>query len=173
MITTARVLAGVDAKELSDEECLGMVDDIEVARRSLDATSAGVLAEVDRRGLCDIRYGTATGVWFERRHGRSRTAVNREIRAGRRLRADLGGLFAAVAAGEITFERAAFIAAWVNDRNADAFSAAQQALLAIVGRGAGMVTVHRVGRRSRPLRRCRRRSRPHRGGEGVDATQRR
>ncbi|MCZ7629785.1 MAG: hypothetical protein M5U19_12370 [Microthrixaceae bacterium] len=80
MITTARALAGVDAKALSDEECLAMVDDIEAARRSLDAASAGVLAEVDRRGLCDIRYGTATGVWFERRHGRSRTAVNREIR---------------------------------------------------------------------------------------------
>ncbi|MCZ7629956.1 MAG: hypothetical protein M5U19_13315 [Microthrixaceae bacterium] len=71
----------------------------------------GVLAEVDRRGLCDIRYGTATGVWFERRHGRSRTAVNREIRAGRRLRADLDELFEAAGRGEITFERAAFIAA--------------------------------------------------------------
>ncbi|MCZ7629380.1 MAG: 13E12 repeat family protein [Microthrixaceae bacterium] len=131
MITTARVLAGVDAKELSDEECLGMVDDIEAARRSLDAASAGVLAEVDRRGLCDIRYGTATGVWFERRHGRSHTAVNREIRAGRRLRADLDDVFTALARGEITFERAAFIAARVNDRNADAFGAAQHALLAL------------------------------------------
>ncbi|MCZ7628386.1 MAG: hypothetical protein M5U19_04700 [Microthrixaceae bacterium] len=127
MITTARVLAGVDAKALSDEECLVMVDDIEAARRSLDAASAGVLAEVDRRGLCDIRYGTAYRCVVRASSRTFSTAVNREIRAGRRLRADLDELFEAAGRGEITFERAAFIAARVNDRNAGRVSVPQHA----------------------------------------------
>ncbi|MCZ7629784.1 MAG: hypothetical protein M5U19_12365 [Microthrixaceae bacterium] len=40
-------------------------------------------------------------------------------------------MFEAAGRGEITFERAAFIAARVNDRNADAFGAAQHALLTL------------------------------------------
>lgn len=83
MITTARALAATDVKGLSDDECLGVLDDVELARRSLDAFAAGLSAEVDFRALCDVRYGSTTGSWFERRHGRSRVSVGREVRIGR------------------------------------------------------------------------------------------
>ena len=129
MVRAARVLAGRSVKGLSNDECLGVFDDIELARRSLDAFSAGVAAEIDGRGLCDLRYGSATVAWFERRHGRSRAAVAREIKTGKKLRAELDVINAAVLRGEICFERAAFIAGKVNARNAAALVGAQDAML--------------------------------------------
>ncbi len=131
LLAAARALAGVAVKGLSDDECLGVADDVELARRSLDAFNAAVLAEIDARGLCDLRYGTATATWFERRHGRGRVSVAREIRAGKKLRSDLGVLHAAAMRGEITFERVAFIASKSNARNLDSLAAAQDALLAL------------------------------------------
>jgi len=128
-VLAARLLATTEVKGLSDDECLGVFDDIELVRRSLDAFSAGVAAEIDGRALCDIRYGTGTGPWFERRHGRSRSSVSREVKIAKRLRLDLDVLHAAALRGEICFERVAFIVGKVNDRNADAFNGAQQALL--------------------------------------------
>ena len=130
-VLAARLLATTEVKGLSDDECLGVFDDIELIRRSLDAFSAGVAAEIDSRGLCDLRYGSATVAWFERRHGRSRAAVAREVKTGRKLRSELDVIEAAVLRGEICFERAAFIAGKVNPRNAAAFAAAQDALLAL------------------------------------------
>jgi len=129
VVLAARVLATMDVKGLSNDECLGVYDDIELARRSLDALAAGVAAEIDSRGLCDLRYGSATVAWFERRHGRSRAAVAREVKTGKKLRRDLDVLNAAVLRGEISFERAAFIVGKVNDRNVAAFNATQDTLL--------------------------------------------
>ena len=40
----ARLLATTEIKALSDDECLGVFDDIETIRRSLDAFSSGVAA---------------------------------------------------------------------------------------------------------------------------------
>ena len=131
VLVAARVLAGSDATVLSDDECLGVLDDLELARRSLAAAGADVIAEIESRALTNLRYGTATRVWFERRHGRSRHAVNRQIRVGKRLRSTLGDIGAALARGEITSERVEVIAGKVNPRNADAFTAAQSALLAL------------------------------------------
>ncbi len=129
VVHAARALAAVTTTALSDDECLGIYDDLELARRSLDAYAATIAADIDRRGLCDLRYGTRTTTWFARRHGRPRTAVSREIKTGKRLHTDLNVLHAAALRGEITFERAAFIANNVNDRNLNAFHAAQTALL--------------------------------------------
>jgi len=95
VVRAARALAGRSVKGLSNDECLGVYDDLELARRSLDALAAGVAAEIDVRGLCDLRYGSATVAWFERRHGRSRAAVAREVKTGKRLRLDLDVLNAA------------------------------------------------------------------------------
>ena len=131
LLAAARALAGVAVKGLSDDECLGVADDLELARRSLDAFNAAVLAEIDSRGVCDVRYGTATATWFERRHGRGRIFVAREVRTGKKLRSDLGLLHAAAMRGEITFERVAFIASKVNARNLDSLAAAQDALIAL------------------------------------------
>lgn len=128
-VTAARVLAAVSTKGLSDDQCLGVLDDIELARRSLDAFNAGVLAEVDARSLCDLRYGSTTASWFERRHGRHRIAIARDAKTGKRIRLDLTELHCAALRGEISFERVAFIASKVNARNLDALAAAQSALL--------------------------------------------
>jgi len=128
-VAAVRVLAGRSIKALSDDECLGVFDDIELIRRSLDAFSSGVAAEIDGRGLCDLRYGSATVAWFERRHGRSRAAVAREVKTGKKLRAELDVIEAAVLRGELCFERAAFIAGKVNPRNAAALVGAQDAML--------------------------------------------
>ena len=129
VVLAARLLATTEIKGLSNDECLGVFDDIELVRRSLDAFSSGVAAEIDNRALCDIRYGSSAVAWFERRHGRSRAAVSREVKTGKRLRLDLDVLHTAVLRGEISFERVAFIASKVNPRNAAALNAAQDALL--------------------------------------------
>lgn len=128
-LTTARLLAATDVVALSDDECLGVFDDLEVLQRSIDAIGAMVLTEIDGRNLCDSRYGTTSRVWFERRHGRPRGAIGRQAANGGRLRRDLPELVAAMARGEITSERALYVASKLNDRNAAAMGAAQQSLL--------------------------------------------
>ena len=131
LLVAARVLAAADVKALSDDECLGVVDDVEVAFRSLAAFRGAVLAEVDARGLCDLRYGSRSRVWFERRHGRSRHSIGRDLRTAKTLKTHLPEIAAALARGEISDERVAFICTKVNDRNAEALAAAQQGLLAL------------------------------------------
>ncbi len=93
-----RALAGVAVGVCPMTSASSVADDVELARRSLGAFNA-VLAEIGARGLCDLRYGTATATWFERRHGRGRVSVAREIRAGKKLRSDLGVLHAAAMRG--------------------------------------------------------------------------
>lgn len=129
MAASARALASTIVKSLSDDECFGLFDDVELARRSLAAIGGAVLDEIAARDLCDIRYGMTPGTWFERRHGRTRAAVTGEARTARRLRTDLPHIAAALARGDISFERATLIAGKVNDRNAAAFTATQAALL--------------------------------------------
>ncbi len=130
-LAAARLLAATDPTALTDDECLGVFDDLEVLQRSIDAIGVMVLTEIDDRDLCDTRYGTTSRVWFERRHGRSRVTIGRQASRGRRLRRDLPEIAAALARGEITGERALYVASKLNDRNADALAAAQQALLAL------------------------------------------
>ncbi len=127
----AHLLATTRTEDLSDDECLGVIDDIERARRSLDAAAAGVFAEIDKRSLCDTRYGTTTAIWYERRHGRSRAAVSRETRTAKRLTGDLPALLDAARDARISWERVAFIASKVNCRNREAIRAAQEALIAL------------------------------------------
>jgi hypothetical protein len=129
VVAAARELATTMVERLTDEECFGPIDDVELARRSLAAIGGAVLDEIAGRDLCDARFGMTPATWFERRHGRTRAAVASEARTARRLRTDLPDIRAALARGEISAERAALIAAKVNDRNAPAFTAAQGALL--------------------------------------------
>lgn len=131
VLDAARTLATVNAGSLSDDECLGVFDQLETISRFLAATSADVLGEIDARDLCDRRYGTSTRVWWERRHGRSRGSVGRTAATARKLRINLPVIAAALAAGQISYERAELIAAKLNPRNADALTAAQDALLAL------------------------------------------
>lgn len=130
-LSAARTLAATDVTALTDDECLGVFDDLEIIQRSLDAIGAMVVTEIDSRDLCDVRYGTSVRIWFERRHGRSRSTVGRQASNGRRLRRDLPQIAAALARGEITGERAMYVASKLNDRNTDALTAAQQGLLAL------------------------------------------
>ena len=129
LAAAARELAATVVKGLSDDECFGLFDDVELARRSLAAIGGAVLDEIASRDLCDRRYGMTPATWFERRHGRTRATVAGEARVARRLRTDLPDIAAALARGDISAERAALIAGKVNDRNAPAFTAAQSALL--------------------------------------------
>ena len=130
-VVAVRTLAALDVDGLSDDECLGVFDDLELVRRSLSAATGAVLVELESRGVCDARYGTSSGVWFERRHGRSRQSVGREARSAKRLRSSMPFLAAALGRGEITPERVELIVSKVNDRNVDALAGAQAALLAL------------------------------------------
>lgn len=128
-VSAIRTLAATDVAALTDDECLGVFDQLELLHRGLAAVGAGVLGEIEARDLCDRRYGSSPRVWYERRHGRSRSAVGKAAATAKRLRATLPDLAAALADGRISAERVELIASKVNDRNADAMAAAQQALL--------------------------------------------
>ncbi len=130
-LSAARLLSATDVTCLTDDECLGVFDDLEAVQRSLDAIGAMVVSEIDGRDLCDTRYGISTRVWFERRHGRSRGTIGRQASAGRKLRRDLPQIAHALARGEITGERAMYVVSKLNVRNTDALAAAQQGLLAL------------------------------------------
>jgi len=129
-VVAVRTLAALDVDSLSDDECLGVFDDLELVRRSLGAVAGRLSAALQARGVCDARYGMTIGTWFERRHGRSRQSVAREARTAKRL-ASMPLLESAMARGEISVERAELIVSKVNDRNSDALVAAQDALLAL------------------------------------------
>jgi len=130
-VVAVRTLSALDVDGLSDDECLGVFDDLELVRRSLNAVAGAVLTALEARGVCDARYGMSSAAWFERRHGRSRQAVGREARAAKRLRSTMAVLAAALGRGEITPERVELIVSKVNDRNCDAMASAQEALLAL------------------------------------------
>jgi len=129
-VVAVRTLAALDVDSLSDDECLGVFDDLELVRRSLVAVAGAVAAALHARGVCDARYGTTSATWFERRHGRSRQSVAREARTAKRL-ASMPHLASALARGEISAERVELIVSKVNDRNSDALTGAQDALLAL------------------------------------------
>lgn len=131
VLDAARALAAVTVESLSDDECLGVFDQLETISRCLAAATADVLGEIDTRDLCDRRYGTTTRIWWERRHGRSRTSVGRSAATARKLRSHLPVIAAALAAGDIAYERVELIASKVNARNTEALAAAQQGLLAL------------------------------------------
>lgn len=59
-LAAARLLAATDPTALTDDECLGVFDDLEVLQRSIDAIGVMVLTEIDDRDLCDTRYGTTS-----------------------------------------------------------------------------------------------------------------
>ena len=119
----------VDVPSLEDTACLGVLDDLEAAQRTLDAVRMQVVFEVDQRGLTDRRYGAVTSQWLSRRHGGPAADVKRDIRVGRTLRGRLPLVAAALAGGRLSTARAAVIARAVNDRNAGALADRQDELL--------------------------------------------
>ena len=54
-VVAVRTLAALDVDGLSDDECLGVFDDLELVRRSLSAATGAVLVELESRGVCDAR----------------------------------------------------------------------------------------------------------------------
>jgi Domain of unknown function (DUF222) len=115
LLERCRKLADRDAALLDDDDLLADVAAVEQARSLLDITEAHDLAELDRRGVCDERFGHTTKTWLAGTADISARTAGSRVKTARRL-SHLPALDAAVSSGEVSFEHLATLAADANPR---------------------------------------------------------
>jgi hypothetical protein len=122
--------AACDVSELDDGSLLEAAQDLEALRRSLDAASLHVLAELEQRDVCDEDYGLRTGTWLASETKLPPSPTRARVRLAVRLRAQLPDVDTALAAGRIGEPHARVLAEGAaNPRISDAFIAAVPELL--------------------------------------------
>ncbi len=141
----------IDPAEASDEALRQALLDTEAERRALDARTARIAAELERRGTCDREHGHRTGSWLAARTdlptGRSRYRVQVAAKLVRHFPV----LLRALADGRISWHHVEVIHEAANPRVIDLVVQLQQAL---VDSARGLAFVrwqHEVGRVLRQL----------------------
>ncbi len=119
---TAGDVASWDATCATDDELLRRAVALEQVRRSLDAGSCHVLAELDRRGTTDERTGLRTGTWLAREAGLPLGVARGRTNTARKLADRLPDVDSALTRGEITFDHAKVLADACNPRIVDEFA---------------------------------------------------
>ncbi|MFZ4519662.1 MAG: DUF222 domain-containing protein [Microthrixaceae bacterium] len=117
---------------LGDDELLATVERLESARRALDAAEVAALAELEGRGVCDVRFGHRTRDWLGAHHGLDRVDAGRRVRVGRGLR-HLGVVAAALFDGRLTLEHARVVVDAATPRVRDVLAGAQEELVTLAG----------------------------------------
>ena len=136
-VAALRTLVGVDVLSLSDDECLGVLDDLERARRAVEAVRMAVAVDVERRGCTQARFGHRTGGFLAKRHGLPGGDSHGLVKTGQKLLLTLPEIGAALKAGTISAAQAQTIASATTYRNEAGMRAAQDAL---IGLAAGSVS---------------------------------
>ena len=131
LVAAARRLVASDPRGWSDDECLGVLEDLERAERAVAAARMNVLLAVDARGITDTRFGHRTANWVGARHGGPVGDVKRALRDARTLALHYPVLEAAVRAGTLSPVRAGVVCRVTTDRNVDALTDAQYGILAL------------------------------------------
>ena len=116
VVERCRKVAGVDVALADDGELVAVVGELAAAQAALGAAQAHVVAEVERRGVCDREMGLTTVDWLVA-SGWSRRAARACVRTGDALgrmapvddafgRGDLSGELVAVLVGAVANPRA-------------------------------------------------------------------
>ena len=116
--TVASIPAGV----LGDDELAAVTLGLEAARRFLDAAELTCLAELDRRGTTETRFGQRTVAWLAHEAKLPRAVASSRVRTARKVTAGGGGLAPvgdALTRGVIGFDHARVLAGAANARNVD------------------------------------------------------
>jgi hypothetical protein len=122
--------AAEDVSFASDSELLAAVEGLARARASFDAAELHVLGELDARGVCDREFGSRTATWVAHVTGGDRRAIASRVTVAGKLRGLLGGVDAALSAGELTFEHARVLATAANPRITAELAAEQDGWIA-------------------------------------------
>ncbi len=128
LTAAARESAAEDVRALSDDELLERIARIESARRSLEAASAHVVAELDARSVTDRRYGARTREYLAAQFRLDPRAAGRLLRVGRELRR-LPLVDAALRDGRVTLDHVVVLSRLANSRVAHVVQGAQAELL--------------------------------------------
>jgi hypothetical protein len=129
-LVSLHAAATAEVAGLDDDALLTAARDLEVARRSLDAASLHVLAELEHRDTCDEDYGLRTGTWLASETKLPPSPTRARVRLAVRLRSQLPDVDTALAAGRIGEPHARVLAdGAANPRVSDAFIAAVPELL--------------------------------------------
>lgn len=114
----ATAIAEVDCDGLSGHAQLGLVEDLERARRAVDAALAVVLAAVDCSGAATVASGLNTASWFAQQTGSSAGEAKARLKLGRLL-GRFEAFAAAVRFGVVSIEHAEVLAGAANPRVID------------------------------------------------------
>lgn len=127
----AEALVGVDVRGCGDAELTDVAVALSALADAVAVTRAGVLAELDVRGVTDRDHGMKTVSWVARQSGGARGPVRRDLRTGRSLRYDFTLIDAAVRDGRLTFDHARALYNVDNPRVTDVLVGAQDELITL------------------------------------------
>ena len=121
--------AGRDATFASDSELLDVAAGLERARSLVDAAQGHVLAELERRAVCDREFGHTTATWLANATQGPRSTCRVRVKDARRA----GGWFVAfdraLSAGLVSSSHLALLCKVANVRNRDALAEVQEKLV--------------------------------------------
>lgn len=110
-------MASLPASVLSDDALAEATLALERARRFLDAAELDWLAELDRRGVTDTRYGLGTTAWLAHEAKLPRSVAAARVRTARKVTGELDAVGDALRDGVIGFDHARVLADAANPRN--------------------------------------------------------
>jgi len=118
-----------DLRSADADDLVAALEDVESARRALDAFRLALLGELDARGEPLRRTGLRTNAWLGHRFGAPRARAGREVAVARKLRAVLPRVAAALAEGRITEDHAALLTRLTTPRVESTMVALQDQLI--------------------------------------------
>ena len=128
----ASAAASTNVHGLSDDDLLVRLAQVESARRSLEAASAHLVAELDARSVTDERYGTRVRQYLAAQFRTDPKVAGKLLRAGRLLRR-LPLVDRALRDGRVTLDHVAVLAGLSNPRVAPVVEGAQEELVQLAG----------------------------------------
>lgn len=112
-------MASLPASLLDEDELVSLTLAMETARRFLDATELACLAELDRRGTTETRFGHTTVAWLAHEAKLPRSIARSRVRTARKITSQLEPVADALRRGDIGFDHARVLADAANPRNTD------------------------------------------------------
>ena len=110
-------MASVPASALSDDALADATLVLEQARRFLDAAELAWLAELDRRGVTEARFGQRTTAWLAHEAQLPRAIAAARVNTARKVTGELSPVGDALRGGIIGFDHARVLADAANPRN--------------------------------------------------------
>ncbi len=116
LVEQGRKAAGTDVSLLSDRELCEAALALEEQRRLTDAAEGHVLAELEKRSVCERDHGLSTGGWLAREAMLPSAVARCRVKVGVELSSRFAGVDDALIAGRIGWEHARVIVTAANPR---------------------------------------------------------